>query len=72
MSFLLRILRITMPMLEYIALLKPGQLKESSFIAESEQPATIGTKLSQTYPAWCSIVMSGMHIAHDDMHSLQT
>lgn len=53
-TFLLKILRMTMPTLLYIALLNPGQLKLISFIADREQPATIGNRESQTYPAQCS------------------
>ena len=56
-SFLDRILRITMPTLLYIALLNPGQLKLSSFIADKEQPATMGSSDSQTYPAQCGGAM---------------
>jgi hypothetical protein len=38
-----------MPRLEIMALLKPPQEKETSFIAERLQPATIGSRLPHTY-----------------------
>jgi hypothetical protein len=40
-----------MPRLLIIALLKPPQLNDTSFIADRLQPPTIGSRLAHTYLA---------------------
>mmetsp|Transcript_43012 Transcript_43012/g.102110 ORF Transcript_43012/g.102110 Transcript_43012/m.102110 type:complete len:217 (-) Transcript_43012:443-1093(-) len=47
--FFERMLRMTMPRFDPMAKRNPGQPKLSSFMAEREQPATIGTSESHTY-----------------------
>jgi hypothetical protein len=64
-------LRSTIPRLLIMALLKPPQLKDSSFMADRLQPATIGSRLAHTYLQKCHKLITVMYVADRSGYRVQ-